>query len=178
MPSLADDDEDGDNGEDDVADLETGGGANVQCQSRRLFRRPATGVSGQESLSDSEESRLSPRRAPPRTGERSIDDTVEDAEDSDEEETCSGTAVISMDTEASDADSELEEEVDAREEMVEQDDSRSEWAIVYLTVLISSSRGVRKETFFSAGKKGRAGAILLVGAWLFRRMEVRLWACL
>jgi len=38
-----------------------GNGAKVHTHSLRLFRRPATGVSGQASLSDSEdESRLSP----------------------------------------------------------------------------------------------------------------------
>lgn len=49
---------------------------------------------------------------------------------------------------------------DAIEESVELDDSRSECARVYLTVLISSSSGVRKDTRFSAGNRGRVGAIL------------------
>jgi hypothetical protein len=45
--------------EDDV-DLSALTGPNVHRQTLDLFRRPATGVSGQESLSDSEESLLSP----------------------------------------------------------------------------------------------------------------------
>ena len=67
------------------------------------------------------------------------------------------------------------------EDIVEMDDSRSEWANVYLTFLISSSRGVRKDTCLVAGNMGRAGAILrgvsnLAG--LFVRIEVRWWGCL
>ena len=40
------------------------------------------------------------------------------------------------------------------------DDSRSECAMVYLVVVISSSSGVRKETLFSAGNSGRVAVIL------------------
>jgi hypothetical protein len=77
-----------------------------------------------------------------------------------------------------------EEDVVSMDEMVELElveDSRSEWASVYLTVLISSSKGVRKDTFFSAGNSGRAGAILRgikSRAGLFVRMETRLCGCL
>ncbi len=67
------------------------------------------------------------------------------------------------------------------EDMVETDDSRSEWARVYLTVVISSSSGVRKDTRFVAGNMGREGAILrgesnLAG--LLVRMDVKWWGCL
>lgn len=79
---------------------------------------------------------------------------------------------------------ESEDDVVSMEAMVEAelcgDDCRSEWARVYLVVLISSSRGVRKETRFSAGKRGREGAILRVircRAGLLVRMEFRLWGC-
>jgi hypothetical protein len=43
---------------------------------------------------------------------------------------------------------------------VETEASRSECARVYLTVVISSSNGVRKDTRFSAGNMGRDAAIL------------------
>lgn len=83
-----------------------------------------------------------------------------------------------------DGDSESPEEtvsMDERVEVDETDDSRSECASVYRTVLISSSKGVRNDTFFSAGNSGRAGAILRgikSRAGLFVRMETRLWGCL
>lgn len=70
--------------------------------------------------------------------------------------------------------------VDATDETVdkvEMDDSRSEWAIVYLVVVISSSSGVRKQTCFSAGNMGRLEDMLrgiMERAGLFVRMEVRL----
>lgn len=71
--------------------------------------------------------------------------------------------------------------VDEMEESVELDDARSEWASVYLTVLISSSRGLRNETRFSAGNMGRDEAILrgttdLAG--LLDKMEARWCGCL
>jgi hypothetical protein len=71
--------------------------------------------------------------------------------------------------------------VDVMEDRVELDESRSEWAKVYLTFLISSSSGVRKDTRFSAGNMGRLEAILrgindLAG--LLESIEVRLWGCL
>jgi hypothetical protein len=71
--------------------------------------------------------------------------------------------------------------VDAMEDSVELDDSRSECAKVYLTFLISSSSGVRKETRFSAGNMGRLEAILrgiIDLAGLLDSIEVRLWGCL
>ena len=70
---------------------------------------------------------------------------------------------------------------DAMDDRVEQDDSMSEWASVYLVVVISSSSGVRKETRFSAGNMGRVEFILrgiIERAGLFERIEARLWGCL
>jgi hypothetical protein len=52
------------------------------------------------------------------------------------------------------------EVLEAAEDSVDTDDSMSECASVYLTVVISSSSGVRKETRFSAGNMGREEAIL------------------
>jgi hypothetical protein len=53
--------------------------------------------------------------------------------------------------------------------------------MVYLTVTISSSSGVRNDTFFSAGKSG-LDAVIFRGASerarLLERIEVRLWGCL
>lgn len=68
-------------------------------------------------------------------------------------------------------------DVDSRDVKVELDDSRSELAQVYLTVLISSSSGVRKDTRFSAGNMGRE-VILRGTIRLLARMELRLWGCL
>jgi hypothetical protein len=56
--------------------------------------------------------------------------------------------------------------------------SRSEWARVYFEVLISSSRGVRNETFFWIGKRGRWTDMRLrtgLGTGPLSRME-REWA--
>lgn len=63
---------------DDADLLDPGSGPKVHCQLRVLFLRPATGVSGQESLSSSEEdeSRLSPARGSFGRGELSRDDRV------------------------------------------------------------------------------------------------------
>lgn len=68
-------------------------------------------------------------------------------------------------------------DVESSDVRVEPDDSRSELAQVYLTVLISSSSGVRKDTRFSAGNMGRE-AILRGTMRLLARMELRLWGCL
>jgi hypothetical protein len=68
-------------------------------------------------------------------------------------------------------------EADSSDVNVELEDSRSELAMVYLTVLISSSSGVRKDTRFSAGNMGRE-AILRGTMRLLVRMELRLWGCL
>jgi hypothetical protein len=76
---------------------------------------------------------------------------------------------------------EEEEEVESiedRVDRVEVESAMSEWARVYLTVVMSSSRGVRNETRFSAGKRGRAAVILRGVMGLFARMELRLWGCL
>ena len=74
-----------------------------------------------------------------------------------------------------------EEHVESSEDSVdsvEVDEAMSEWARVYLTVVMFSSRGVRNETRFSAGKRGRGAAILRGVMGLFARMELRLWGCL
>lgn len=66
---------------------------------------------------------------------------------------------------------------DAMDDKVEQDDSMSECASVYLVVVISSSSGVRKDTRFSAGNMGRLEFILrgiMERAGLFERIESRL----
>jgi hypothetical protein len=68
-------------------------------------------------------------------------------------------------------------EADSSDVNVELEDSRSELAMVYLTVLISSSSGVRNDTRFSAGNMGRE-AILRGTMRLLVRMELRLWGCL
>ena len=180
MASLADDD-----------DLSEGRGPSVQRQSRVLFRRPAMGVSGQESLSssDEDESRFSPVRGPFFRGELSVDEKVEVELWSD---SCRGDMLaleesleVLTTSEWWDADGfESVVAVDATDETVdkvEMDDSRSEWAIVYRVVVISSSSGVRKQTCFSAGNMGRLEDMvrgIMERAGLLVRMEVRLWGCL
>lgn len=180
VASLADD-------EDDLSD--DGRGPRVQRQSLVLFRRPAMGVWGQESLSssDEDESRLSPARGPFDRGELSADAKVEVDFWSD---SCSGDMLVVEEVLevltinewcAADTSESVDEATDEMVDRVETDDSRSEWAIVYLVVVISSSRGVRKQTCFSAGNMGRLEAILrgtIERAGLFERMETRLWGCL
>lgn len=172
-------------------DLSEGRGPSVQRQSLVLFRRPAMGVSGQESLSssDEEESRFSPVRGPFFRGELSVDEKVELELSSD---SCRGDMLaleevleVLTTKEWCVADAlESVVAVDATDEMVdkvEMDDSRSEWAIVYRVVVISSSSGVRKQTCFSAGNMGRLEDMLrgiIERAGLFVRIEVRLWGCL
>jgi hypothetical protein len=153
----------------------------VHFHSLLLLRRPATGVSGHESLSDSEESRFSPVRAPPTLGELSSDDCTDgldcsDGEDGDAEDE-------GIDSDAADPFDSVEDVVSMLEMVSSElmEDSMSKCAMVYLVVLISSSRGVLHETLFSAGKKRRAGAILRgrrCFAGLLLRIEVRLWGCL
>ena len=167
-------------------------GPNVHTHSLRLFRRPATGVSGQESLSDSddEESRFSPVLGARDLGDSSdVDsvgeldcsegdegigdgDTAEDVElddaeidkgqdegeskdglDSDDVELC---AVKVNDDDSDDSDN-SDDSTEATEDVKA---SISECAKVYLTVLISSSRGLRNDTFFVAGNIGREAVIL------------------
>jgi hypothetical protein len=81
----------------------------------------------------------------------------------------------------SECEDEEEDDVESIEDSVDRvevDEAMSEWARVYLTVVMFSSRGVRNETRFSAGKRGRAAAILRGVMGLFARMELRLWGCL
>ena len=169
---------------------EAGNGPRVQRQSLVLFRRPATGVSGHESLSssDEDESRFSPVRGA-LLGESSAEHRVEldlmrDSWRGDM--LVSGTVLQGLrvkhgcEVEASDSLVAVDTE-DAMDDRVEQDDSMSEWASVYLVVVISSSSGVRKETRFSAGNMGRVEFILrgiIERAGLFERIEARLWGCL
>lgn len=167
-------------------------GPNVHTHSLRLFRRPATGVSGQESLSDSddEESRFSPVLGARDLGDSSdVDsvgelgcsegdegigdgDAVEDVElddaeiDKDQDEGESKDGLDSDDVElfaikVNDDDSDDSNDSDDSTEATEDvEASISECAKVYLTVLISSSRGVRNDTFFVAGNIGREAVIL------------------
>jgi hypothetical protein len=167
-----------------------GSGPSVHTHSLRRLRRPATGVSGTVSLSDSdEESRLSPVRgdrplilallslcgkrwAEGRCAGRVSDEDVDgklalesvsnDCEvdkeadgslDSEKVEVVDSEEVAS---EGSVVDSETSEETESVErEIVDEDsDSMSEWARVNLVVWISSTRGVLKDTFFSAGNLG------------------------
>lgn len=163
-------------------------GPNVHTHSLRLFRRPATGVSGQESLSDSddEESRFSPVLGARDLGDSSdVDsvgeldcsegdegigdgDAVEDVEldDKGQDEGESKDGLDSDDVElfavkVNDDDSDDSGDSDDSTEATEDvEASISECAKVYLTVLISSSRGVRNDTFFVAGNIGREAVIL------------------
>ena len=170
---------------------DVGNGPRVQCQSRLRFRRPATGVSGHESLSESDESLFSPVRGPLGRGEDSREAKFEVDDDSTGDEATSGE-----DASAVEDGVERVREIDDDEEdpdfagafvstedrvEVEPVDSMSECARVNFTVLISSSRGVRKETRFSAGKRGRAevifrGIICRIGP--LDSMEARLCGCL
>ena len=154
----------------DLSDVESDTGPSVHRQSRVRLRRPATGVSGHESLSSSEdeESRLSPVRGCLGRGEHSCADEA--------------LSELSEQSEWRVAERlESEDAVEASEDSVETEASRSEWASVYLTVVMSSSSGVRKDTRFSAGNMGREAAILrsiIDRAGLFASIEARLWGCL
>ena len=176
----------------DLSD-DDGSGPSVQRQSLVRFRRPATGVSGQESLSssDEDESRLSPMRGFFGRGELSTDEKVEVdfSSDNDRGDMLAWDAALEVLTASESCDAErlesvlveVEEAVDEMVERVEMDDSRSEWAMVYLVVVISSSSGVRKDTRFSAGNMGRLEPILrgiIERAGLLERIEARLWGCL
>lgn len=164
-------------------------GPNVHTHSLRLFRRPATGVSGQESLSDSddEESRFSPVLGARDLGDSSDVDSVGELDCSEGDEGI-GDGDAADDVELDDAeidkdkdkgegkdglDSDNEELFAVKVNDGDSDDSDdsteatedvkasiSECAKVYLTVLISSSRGVRNDTFFVAGNIEREAVIL------------------
>jgi hypothetical protein len=174
-------------------------GPRVHTHSRRRFRRPATGVSGQESLSESDsedESRLSPTFGewnlsfdrPGRSDNRTADgggednaDSVNDDEDDDSDRPGDAESMVSsaeevwalvsaMDT-SEGAESVLSELVDS-----EPCGSMSECFHTYLVVRISSSNGLRNDTFLSTGKMGRLWLTDIlrrstVGIGLFTRME-------
>ena len=164
-------------------------GPNVHTHSLRLFRRPATGVSGQESLSDSddEESRFSPVLGARDLGDSSDVDSVgeldcsegdegigdgdaaddvelDDAEIDKDKDKGEGKDGLDSDNEESFAvkvnDGDSDDSDDSTEATEDVKASISECAKVYLTVLISSSRGVRNDTFFVAGNIGREAVIL------------------
>jgi hypothetical protein len=141
--------------------------------SRRRLRRPATGVSGQVSLSSSEEeSRFSPalgewgltRDLPIRcdslrvvSGGGGGKATADSDSDNDEE-----VAEPHVEDRSEDSDVEDLKIVGAagsapvcEESLEESGDSMSECAQVYFVVLISSARGFRKHTRFSMGNIGR-----------------------
>jgi hypothetical protein len=155
-------------------------GPSVQRQSRVRLRRPAMGVSGHESLSSSEdeESRLSPVRGCLGRGE--LESEMVEPVELGEVEPFSALVEVREWWVAELLESE-EDVLEASEERVETEESRSECASVYLTVVISSSSGVRKDTRFSAGNMGREVAILrgiIDRAGLLARMETRLCGCL
>ncbi|KAL1606766.1 hypothetical protein SLS60_004173 [Paraconiothyrium brasiliense] len=169
---YADEDDD-----DDEVDVSDGSGPSVHLQSLLRLRRPATGVSGQESLSDSEESRLSPARGPLGRGEvcNEANEEVDEDEGMDSEGDAVETDFVLIDKVVVVSDASAG--VVPSEETVETEDSISEWASVNFTVLISSSSGVRKDTRFSAGNNGLAAAILR-GFGPLESMERTLCGCL
>ena len=114
-------------------------GPKVQIHCLDFFLRPANGVAGQLSLSSSssDDSRFSPVWGEPTLGSSVI---VFDAA------LCPLPASPSLPS-FSGGDS-------SRVEMVEVDESMSEWLNVYFVVLISSASGARNATFFAAGNIG------------------------
>jgi len=167
-------------------------GPSVHTHSRLRFRRPATGVSGHESsLSDSEEeeSRFSPVRGPHSRGGDSVEENTGELDCSDGDEAEGDGVENGLDevvdsesvdvegdgdldsgldstdsTEASEEleDVDMEDESRERVEFLDVSISISEWAKVYLELVISSSSGVRNDTFLVGGKKGRKGAIYCI----------------
>ena len=113
-------------------------GPRVQRQSRLRLRRPATGVSGHESLSDSsddDESRFSPVRGPFGLGESSSEEKLEEPDGwvGDSSEGALDEMAAADEAAETDDDSDLSEEsesVEARLDRVELEDSMSEWAMV------------------------------------------------
>jgi hypothetical protein len=83
-----------------------------------------------------------------------------------------------VDSEGSEEETEASEEIELveMERLDDDDDSISEWAKVYFVVWISSTRGVLKETFFSAGNLGLPdilrASVRRIG--LFAKIECRL----
>lgn len=71
----------------------------------------------------------------------------------------------------------------SRVDMVDDDESMSDCAMVYLLFLMSSVKGARKETFFDASKVGRDGAkdvfmLLVLGNGPLLNIDVILYATL
>jgi hypothetical protein len=69
------------------------------------------------------------------------------------------------------------ESVDRERVDVDCDDSISEWASIYFSVRISSTRGVLNDTFFSAGNLGRPDILResTRSIGLFDSIEFKLW---
>jgi len=151
-------------------------GAKVHTHSRRRLRRPATGVSGQESLSESDEdeSRFSPVRGKrkllssdefDKVGE--LDCSEAGGEEEDDDEVVSINAAEDADEEkmvVSDFSSKVEPV--SMEEIVDDEEAEeaiSECAMVYFVVVISSSKGARNDTRFVAGNMGREPEAILRG---------------
>lgn len=154
-------------------------GPRVHTHSRCFFLRPATGVSGHRSLS---ESSSSDARFSPVLGERAVRD---------KRDTDFGLVLLSEtafakalpfdepeveSTSVEDDDGE-DDEVEASVDTESDDISSSEWATVYLVVWISSSKGARNETRFCGGNIGRLVVvdILTHGNGLLRRMDRTLY---
>jgi len=128
-------------------------GPRVHTHSRCFFLRPATGVSGHLSLSDSSSSsdcRFSPVFADRdrRFGLVLLSDTAR-------ANALLLVVEVVVDSASTPEDDDDVELVEASEAESESDDSRSEWAAVYFVVWISSSSGYRKDTCFCAGNIGR-----------------------
>ena len=145
-------------------------GPRVHTQSRWRFLRPATGVAGQVSLSSSsEDSRFSPVRG---------DDFVPFlvvvtifAPDLRALPSPSTSSLLVSGGESS------------RVEMVETEDSMSEWRIVYFSLMMSSVSGAAKATFFDVGNIGLDCANILrcvagFGNGLLVRIDVALYVSL
>jgi hypothetical protein len=166
----------------DAGFVEPGDVGSVHRQSRVLFLRPATGVSGHVSLSSSEEeeSRFSPVRGCFGRGELSAEENMRSGLVDIDSEVVDVSFLESVELgEAFESDEDDSDEVSV--DRVETEDSRSECASMYLTLVISSSSGVRKDTRFSAGNMGLEEVILrgiIDRAGLLASIEARLCGCL
>jgi hypothetical protein len=163
----------------DAGFVEPGDVGSVHRQSRVLFLRPATGVSGLSS-SEEEESRFSPVRGCFGRGELSAEENVRSGLVDIDSEVVDVSFLESVELgEAFESDEDDSDEVSV--DRVETEDSRSECASMYLTLVISSSSGVRKDTRFSAGNMGLEEVILrgiIDRAGLLASIEARLCGCL
>jgi hypothetical protein len=167
---------DSDEEEDDAVEygcLEESIGPNVHTHSRRRLRRPATGVAGQESLSESEseESLFSPVLGPRRDPSSLETDAVGELDCSDG---VGDDEMVRLEVDEGGDASDIDMvDVLSSDEVDRNDSSRSEWASVYLIVVISSSSGVRKATLFAAGNIGLEADVIFRfrGSGLFANIE-------